>query len=195
MRRSYRRGDSFRVWRRLSEPDPDAESLAMLEEPIGYQYDAVVTLRLEEATAIQWDMRSDAFFLPYLLGYGAAEGAEEQLGVSTGDGLLMEPSDRGFRSDGAMPAGDYLPCRQCRRPMGRHVHSCPISAARCRAGTPSPESGTRAAALPFPRPTVWAAAPSSHVARRADKERSGRACCLLSRQARYTHPSGSPKEI
>jgi hypothetical protein len=92
----------------LSEPDPDAESLAMLEEPIGYQYDAVVTLRLEEATAIQWEMRSDALFLPYLLGYGAAEGAEEQLGVSTGDGLLMEPSDRGFRSDGAMPAGDYL---------------------------------------------------------------------------------------
>jgi hypothetical protein len=92
----------------FSEPDPDAESLAMLEEPIGYQYDAVVILRLEEATALQWEMQSDALFMPHLLGYGDAEGAELQLGVSTGDGLLLEPTDRGFRSDGAMPAGDYL---------------------------------------------------------------------------------------
>lgn len=91
------------------EPDPNVvEPVPMLEEPIGNQYDVVVPLRLEEETALQWEMQSDALFFGSLLGYGAADGAELQLGGSTGDGLLLEPTDRGFVSDGAMPAGDYL---------------------------------------------------------------------------------------
>jgi hypothetical protein len=80
----------------------------MVGQPLGGRYDTVATLRLEEKSELQWELQSDAHFIAELLGYGDAEGAEQFLGISTGDGLLLEPSDRGFRSDEAMPAGDYL---------------------------------------------------------------------------------------
>src|SRR5829696_7253808 len=74
----------------------------------GGEGDNVVPVHIAEETEVRWEMQTDGPFLSaQLLGFGDAEGTEQFLGILQG-GLAFEPSNRGFRSDSALPGGDYL---------------------------------------------------------------------------------------
>jgi hypothetical protein len=96
------------VWSlHFGEPDPDISPFPMLK-PIGGRYDSIAKMHLSEASELKWEMQSDAPFLrAKLVGYGDAEGTEQFLGIVQG-AIGFAPGKHGFRSDGVMPAGDYL---------------------------------------------------------------------------------------
>lgn len=92
----------------FSGPNPDVSPLPLVGRPIGGEHDAVGNVHLDRDSELQWEMQTDgSFFSAELLGYGDGEGTEQFLGILQG-GLAFEPGNRGFRSDGVMPAGDYL---------------------------------------------------------------------------------------
>ena len=91
----------------FNEPDPDM-SAALFGQVIEGDGDTVGTVHISEATEVRWEMQTDgAFFTARLLGFNDAEGARQSLGVLTG-GLVLEPGNRGLRSDSALLEGDYL---------------------------------------------------------------------------------------
>jgi hypothetical protein len=92
----------------FSGPDRDASAVPLLSTPIGGEHDTVGTVHLDHESELQWEMQTNgSFFSAELLGYGDAEGTEQFLGILQG-GFAFEPGKPGFRSDGVMPAGDYL---------------------------------------------------------------------------------------
>jgi hypothetical protein len=92
----------------FSGPNTDVSGPALVGRPIGGKYDIVGNVHLDRESELQWEMQTNgSLFSAELLGFGDAQGTEQQLGVLT-QGLALEPGNHGFRSDGVMPAGDYL---------------------------------------------------------------------------------------
>lgn len=95
----------------LQFQEPDARVVSpvpLFREVIGGRGDDVVPVQIAEETAVRWQMQTDGLsVMAELLGFGAAEGAEQFLGILQGE-FAFGPGKRGFRSDSALPAGDYL---------------------------------------------------------------------------------------
>ena len=107
---------------RFAVPKPDVSAFPMFGEPIQGTYDQIGKVHLSTESELKWKMQSEAPLMSAkLVGYGDAQGTEQFLGVQGGNGAGFAPGTRGFRSDAAMPAGDYLPRRRRRRPVDRHV--------------------------------------------------------------------------
>jgi hypothetical protein len=80
----------------------------MFEQPIVGTDDNIGKVHLSKESELKWEMQSDAPMMSAkLVGYGDAQGTEQFLGIVQG-GLEFAPGAHGFRSDAAMPAGDYL---------------------------------------------------------------------------------------
>jgi hypothetical protein len=89
-------------------PDPAAPAFQMFEEPIVGRYDNIAKVHLADESEIKWEMGSEAPRMEgHLVGFGDAAGTEQFLGIVQGP-IGFAPGDYGFRSDGTMPAGDYL---------------------------------------------------------------------------------------
>jgi hypothetical protein len=93
----------------FQEPDPRVVSpVPLFGEAIGGNGDDIGTVHLAEESEVRWEMETNGlFFSAELLGFGDAQGTELFLGVLSG-GVAVQPGKRGFRSDSALPAGDYL---------------------------------------------------------------------------------------
>jgi hypothetical protein len=89
-------------------PSPTASAFQMFKQPLIGRWDQIGKVHLAEASKIKWQMQSDAPTMrANLVGYGDAEGTEQFLGVVSGN-LEFGPGKHGFRSNGPLPAGDYL---------------------------------------------------------------------------------------
>jgi hypothetical protein len=93
---------------RFETTDPARKTFSLLGRPLTAVGDLVVQVHLDRGAELEWEMQTERIFFAKLLGYGDVEGTEQLLGGVSGEGVGFAPGDRGFRSDGVMPAGDYL---------------------------------------------------------------------------------------